>query len=73
MHVLLSQFIHLCEDRRSHHVLYLDFTSALVIEEKEKFPNTSDDIERVEGLTELLELRKGRHQLKNVILEIFFF
>jgi hypothetical protein len=51
----------------------LDFTSALGVEEKEKFSDAGNDIEGVEGLTELIELGEGRHQLKNVILKFFFF
>jgi hypothetical protein len=73
MHTLLSKFVHLSKDGRSHHIFNLDFACPFWVKEEEKFTYTRNDIERVKGFRELLKLGKGWHQFKYIIFQVLFF
>ena len=68
----MTQLIQFCQNGTGHHVLDLNFTSPLRIQEKEKFAHSCYHVERIEGLCQVLKLGKSGHQFKNVVLQVFF-
>lgn len=69
-HLLRLELVQLSQNWAGKHVFDHDFASSLRVQVEEELPDSGDNIERIEGLLELLKLRECWHQLEDVVFEI---
>jgi hypothetical protein len=67
---LLPQFIQLCQNGRRQHILNVDSTRALGVQEEKELLQRTGDIHLFKVLVDALEMVKGRDQLGNVFFEV---
>lgn len=71
--LLLSKFVKLSQDGRSKHVFDLNFAGSFGIKEEKEFPDSCNNVKGIEGVLEVVQLREGGHQFKNVVFKILLF